>query len=113
MSCNEGGRIGGFLEWLEESEELSSGTGRWTYTLAVEHSIINSAASLSPASASCETQLIRPSYTTGTLIPGGSNKISGVGTRTCVTWRMGKKTASGPGSILVLSGPENRDLRVT
>ena len=111
VSCNERGRIGGFLDWLEESEESSNDAERWAYTLATEHSIINSAASLSPASASRETQLIRPSYTTGVVFSGGSNSISGVGTRTCVTWRTGKATASGPGSVLVPQGPENGDLR--
>ena len=42
---------------------------RRTYTLATEHNVISSAASLSPASASREIQSMRSSYTAVAAVP--------------------------------------------
>lgn len=64
----------------------------------------SSAASLSPANASCETQSTRSSYTAVIELLGGPDGISGGGTWARVTWRTGKTVASVSVSVLVLTG---------
>jgi len=67
---------------------------RFTHTLAIEHSMISSAASLSPANASCETQLTRSSYIAVVVFPVSPGGISSIGVWRCVTCRVGKTRAS-------------------
>lgn len=56
-----------------------------TYTLATEHKMINSAASLSPPSASSEIQSTRCSYIAVMALPRGSDGMSGADTCKNVT----------------------------
>jgi len=69
----------------ELREEWDTNTERCTYTLATEHNMISSAASLSPASASSETQSMRCSYVAVMAFPRDSDEMPGVGTCKSVT----------------------------
>lgn len=70
----EAEREGSSIGWKRGEEECTNAE-RCTYTLAIEHNTISSAASLSPASASFEIQSRRASYIAIIALPWGPDRM--------------------------------------